>query len=191
MLKFSNRSPSARVVIVAAICLGLAAPAIAGTFYSWQTEDGVHSYTDDAKRIPARYKAAAKKQSLRSLAGYQQYTPSTAVKGDPYERMAARLEQLREAGEKIVMVEPGMAPPGLAVPRASVRLELDDISIDVAQVAESDEPIVVEEMRTREHGSDATRHVRVVRQGDRVIAVITPESNESSISFLPYGEDFE
>jgi hypothetical protein len=188
MLKFSNWSPRARAAIVAAICLGLAAPALAGTFYSWQTEDGVYSYTDDAKRIPALYKAAAKKQTLGSLAGYRRYTPSTAVKGDPHERMAARLEKLREAGEEVVMVKPRAAAPGL--PAAPVHIELDDLEIDVSEV-EGDEPIVVEQVRTQEPGAMATRTVKVVRQGDRVIAVIKPVRNQENLSSLPTEDDIE
>ncbi len=97
MLKFSNWSPRARVAIVAAICLGLAAPALAGTFYSWQTEDGVYSYTDDAKRIPAKYKKEAERRPMGELTRYKRYTEVSSEKAKPYvERIHERQSAYRE-----------------------------------------------------------------------------------------------
>ena len=56
-------SPVGRAVVAVIVGLGVAGSASAGTVYSWQTEDGTSAYTDDRKRIPARYRSQAKARS--------------------------------------------------------------------------------------------------------------------------------
>jgi len=65
-----------------------------------------------------------------------------------------------------------------------VRVDLDMLEIDVPSGAEG-EPVVVEAVRSRARGSLSTRTVRVVRQGDRVVAVVKPLKNDTSPSFRP------
>ena len=43
-------------MLLGALAIGLATPAAAGTVYRWTTEAGTVAYTDDAKRVPARYR---------------------------------------------------------------------------------------------------------------------------------------
>ena len=93
-----NGSRAGRVAIVAAICLGLATPVVAGTVYSWRSDDGILSFTDEAKRIPARYRKAAKKRSLKKLGSYDRYTPAgQTAEGSYAERLERRQAQLQPA----------------------------------------------------------------------------------------------
>ncbi|MGI9591601.1 MAG: DUF4124 domain-containing protein, partial [Myxococcota bacterium] len=44
------------LLLTAGLLLGSAAPASASEIYSWRTEDGGYSFTDDPNAIPARYR---------------------------------------------------------------------------------------------------------------------------------------
>ena len=62
--------------------------------------------------------------------------------------------------------------------------------IGVSPDPDSDEPVIVERVRARSSDSLVTRHITVVRQGDRVLSVIKPRSRHSS-SDWPTEEDLE
>ena len=62
------------LVAVGLVC-SLAAPAAAGTLYSWTTEEGTIAFTDDAKRIPARYRDVAKRRQVGGLEASKVYCP--------------------------------------------------------------------------------------------------------------------
>jgi hypothetical protein len=53
------------------------------------------------------------------------------------------------------------------------------------------EPIVVERVRSRPDGSPVTRHVTIVRQGDRVLSIYAPEQRHGSTSFVDERELFD
>ena len=44
----------------------------------------------------------------------------------------------------------------------------------------SDEPVIVETVRSRPDGSPVTRHITIVRQGERILSVIKPEQVHST-----------
>lgn len=156
---------------------GLAAPALAGTFYSWTTEDGVRAYTDDAKRVPARYRSRAQLRDTGSLDGYERFTPIDAAAEQALASQARRAER---AGARSVEALPSVsAPPPSGGP--GITLETGDLNIALVG-ADGGEPIVVEQIRTKVAGSNATRTVQVVRQGDRVLAIIKPMANQTNIS---------
>lgn len=60
--------------------------------YFWTTEDGTYSFTDDVKKVPARYKAQAKTVDLKTAADKQITPHSTSGHA---EALQARLESLR------------------------------------------------------------------------------------------------
>lgn len=62
--------------------------------------------------------------------------------------------------------------------------------IGVQPDPDSDEPVIVERMRARSQDSLVTRHITVVRQGDKVLSVIKPKSRWSSANF-PIEEELE
>ena len=53
--------------LVVLVMLAVASPVTAATVYYWTTEDGAEAYTNDAKRIPAKYKKSAKRRTLGKL----------------------------------------------------------------------------------------------------------------------------
>ena len=100
--------------------LGLAAqPAQADRMFAWTTEDGVYSYTDDFKKVPARYKEQVTIVDRKSLDDYKRFTPKDAAATGRYE---ARLEvaeqqigqyrfQVEEFVPERMKVEVGTAEP--------------------------------------------------------------------------------
>ncbi len=177
MKSSSNRNWAARFG-AAGLVFVLGASASAGTLYSWKTEDGTFAYTNERKQIPAKYKGEAKKSNLKSMESYDRFTPGPKSDGKAHqERVMERLEVLRTsvgdseqmgaagAGERVVNVNVGSGGRNggnQAEVQIPVGLGMDDM-----------EPIVVEHIRMKPvAGSNATRHARVVKQGDRVLAVI-------------------
>ena len=47
----------------------------------------------------------------------------------------------------------------------------------------SPEPIVTDNVRVMPADSDATRHITVVRQGDKILSVVKPQQNQTSVVF--------
>jgi hypothetical protein len=81
--------------------VAFALPASAETLFRWTAEDGSVSFTDDAKRIPARYRSASQSIQTGGLAGYKQYSPTQAAAQAVYrEQLAARLERLRALNDR-------------------------------------------------------------------------------------------
>jgi len=75
----------------------------------------------------------------------------------------------------------------------TTRAQIVDTPVPVLGVdaqTESDEPVVVERVRVRPANSMITRHVTVVRQGDRVLTVIKPRSHQHQLDF-PSEEELE
>ena len=170
---------SLRAVALATLSVLVSVPAGAATVYHWETEDGTFAYTDDPKRIPARYEKAAERRTLGRLTNYKRYTPSGKLVSDSYaKRLGERLTYLRGASAP---AEPVAALVGSAPRGVHVRIDLEDLEIDVPGVPGA-EPVVVEEVRTRPAGQITTRTVQVVRQGDQILAVIKPDANESDPS---------
>jgi hypothetical protein len=74
------------------------APVQAEQLYRWESADGTVSFTDDAKRVPERYRSATEQIDTNALAGYGRYTPTDAAASQEYtKRLAERLDMLREA----------------------------------------------------------------------------------------------
>jgi hypothetical protein len=168
----------------------LAAPAGAETYYSWVTKDGVHSYTDDPKAVPALYKKDARRRSSEALAGYGRFTPNDVAASDRYaQRLAARLDHLRRLNGAAPAPEgTRAAQPGTA-PAISLRTggERDPI-LDVTPNGSGD-PIIVETLRARRANGLVTRNNVVVRQGDRTIAIVRSRGREWNVAEDIHVED--
>jgi len=165
------------VVLVVAV---VASPALAATVYTWTTEEGTTAFTDDPKRIPAKYKDAATQRTVGSLKNYPRLTESSVKYEKPYgERVTERLETLRGPETPAVSAAP---PRGAAHPLTldvSTTDDDDRISIPVTGI---DEPIVTTEHRVRMRDGISTRHVRVTKQGDRILSVQIDRGNPGTIS---------
>ncbi len=186
--KLTLRSRVAQTAVAIAVCLGVASSASAGTVYSWQTDDGTFAYTDDRKRIPARYRDQARARSMQQLSKYERFTPSSVkVESDYGKRLYARLDHLRDGGA-VAMAAPGPdgEPTSAAfLVRMSGNRDRTTTQMSVPAAGVSSGPITVDNIRVRPNnssagrdGSMATRHITVVRQGDRVISVSRPHHNQ-------------
>ena len=173
----SNRNWVARFGAMG-LAFMLSASASAGTLYSWKTEDGTFAYTNDQKRVPAKYKSEAGKSNMKSMKSYDRFTPGPRVEGKAYtDRIVERLEVLRATSSDDVRMASGGAADrvvhvnlGSAGRRGGNQAE---VQIPVGVGMEDMEPVVVEHVRMKPvAGSSATRHARIVKQGDRVLAVI-------------------
>jgi len=158
---------------LAVVAFGL--PASAESLYRWTAEDGSVAYTDDAKRIPERYRASAKSVATGGLEGYGRYSPAKMAGQTEYrEQLQARIERLRElnaALDRAVYYEEVAVQAGQAGPDATVRVGRD-LQLRVPSHLAEEGPVVVEDVRVRPKGSVFTTHDTVVRQGDRILMVV-------------------
>ena len=106
----------------AAVGLGLAfaMPAAAGTVHSWQTQEGTLAFTDDVKRIPARYRASVSSRELGGLGDYVRYSGADEKPKTLYAaRVQARLSRLRNANGAVALALPSGAGEAAFLVRTS------------------------------------------------------------------------
>ncbi len=202
-------SRSAAVLAVLLLLPVFPSAATAGRIYEWRTEDGTYAFTDDARRIPARYRGEARLRPTKPFADYEHLTTTDPGAGDAHaRRLAERLERLRafnrasgpegplavaprpasavgDLGLESVVREPGRRPArrggsGASAYRRTSRLRTAAVPQPILQLPvdpESEEPVMVETRRMLDEPGGATRHVRVIRQGDRVLGVLLDRPN--------------
>jgi hypothetical protein len=161
-----------RITLTAALAAALLAPAAArADLYRYETEQGTVAFTDDIERVPARYRASAKREDPRDLESYSRLTivPKGATTHAPPAR--AEAESVAEA------------PPGGAVieaPRPSLEIGLGGSrAIEIPFDPSSDEPIVVRRRQYRlvdDGAAPIWKPFVVIQQGDRIIAEIEPNA---------------
>jgi hypothetical protein len=180
MQKLMNDHAVLVLVTVGLAVALVAAPSLAGTVYSWTTEDGTAAYTDDPKRIPAKYKDQIERRQLGKLKNYRQYTESQVKFETSYEkRVGARLDSLRGEAPSVSAGPPGQ-PVGVRYGVGIGAPDNDQISFPVDDG--SGEPFVTSEHRIRTRHSIATQDVQVTKQGDKVISVRISAPNQRSVS---------
>jgi Domain of unknown function (DUF4124) len=165
-------------------------PATAGPLFSWTAEDGTVSYTDDAKRIPERYRAVAKEVPGKRLGGYARYSPAKPEAETQYvEQLEARLARLRALNraleEEAVYAEGGYATlaPSAGGPEALVNVDRDlAVRVPVSGASDDAPPVIVEDVRVRRNGSAFTVHDTVIRQGGKVLMVVRGDQHNFDIS---------
>lgn len=175
MLHCWTRSRFETGLLLTLLIGGLATPALAET-YGWRTEDGVYAYTDDPQHIPARYADQARLVPLRSLRSYERYTPQDPVASNHYaNRLADRLAYLRGLNAAPPPAVAARAGAPAAAPQGSISFSTggaNDPRIEVPVGQSGDLPIVVDPILAKRKGDFRTRRVTLVKQGDRVIAVL-------------------
>jgi len=168
--------------------VAFALPASAETLFRWTAEDGSVSFTDDAKRIPARYRSASQSIQTGGLAGYKQYSPTKADAQAVYrEQLAARLERLRELNASLEA--PMYAQPvgaasvnaGTSGTDAYVRVGRD-LTVRVPQTDAELGPVIVDDVRVKRSGELATVHDTIVSQGGRVLLVVRGDPHLFDVS---------
>jgi len=192
-----NARVAAHVWLASAV-LWLAAPMVSAEMvYRWTTDEGVVSFADEAKRIPNRYRNRAVRVETQRLDQYKRLTETDRVASQEYgERLNARLAELRalngtadaqvaaQTEARSVVEIPLAGFERRAVRRAAdgtysrrsglVTPDMVIPALNLTADPNSDEPVVVEHLRVRPDGAITTRTVTVVRQGDRVLSVISP-----------------
>jgi hypothetical protein len=156
--------------------VGFGLPASAESLFRWTAEDGSVAYTDDAKRIPERYRSAARSIETGGLSGYKRYSPTKSAGQAEYrEQLLARIERLRELNQALdreaYYQEAAAVQAAQAGPAAQVRVGRD-LQLSVPSNVAAEGPVVVEDVRVRADGSVVTHHDTVVRQGDRILMVV-------------------
>lgn len=181
MLMISRQGQWLSFVMGALVVLGLSGPSFAGTVFTWETEDGTISFTDEEKRIPAKYKLSAKRKELSSLATYPRYTPT----GDENAVLEPELAQVLSGNgqtaqtQRVQVAAPGFDGRAISLGGSTygsgVRYQIPE-SGPVAEAG----PTVIETMRVQPADSMATRNITVVRQNGRIIAVNKAQLNQRS-----------
>lgn len=162
----------AAAVLVLTGCF-LSAAAAGGPIYHYVTDDGTYAFTDDKKKVPARYLSAVKLKARAPLASYERFTP-------------AETPRLRSAAAAPVAA--GTEATGLqaVAPRNGATITLrtggaQSALIDVTPEAQ-EPPVTIEKRRFLADGTDVTRTFTIVRQGDRILTVIKPQPHQTNVS---------
>lgn len=174
----------------------LAAP-IAADVIAYRTEDGVFAYTDDREKVPARYAADAVTVRDSALHTYPRLTlEDTPAARAVTSRLEKRLDYLRQlnaasAAEREVAANSAGQSTVISIPTGTLGKDGKGVappSIEVAANA-SDEPIIVEPILTKEDGRARTRRATIVKQGDRILAIMKGRSHHVDINSDIYDED--
>jgi hypothetical protein len=185
-----------QTLLLAGLLLAHPVAAAAGGIYRWTTADGTVAFTDDPKRIPARYRQHAVAVPAANLEGYRHFTPESAPRDSAsteayLRRLDARIDRLSAINaseqpairhEGTVTVHGTRTVYGLT---GGTAVSIPN-GTEGAQAIHSDKPLVVEQARVRDPNGSVTRHVTVIRQGDRIISVVEGEATESSASWPRY-----
>ena len=100
-----------RIILTAALAVALLAPAAAfADLYRYETEQGTVAFTDDVERVPARYRASAKRQEVQNLKSYSRLTVvprgATYAPAETFAEEAAVETQTSEPGQEAVAARP-------------------------------------------------------------------------------------
>ena len=188
MLKLVLARTLPRTLLAAAVLFAVAAPASAKVVYRWKTDDGGYAFTDDAKRIPEKYRTQAKASPLRPLQTYKRYTPAQNSGTQAY------LRGVEKSAQEMSKLNARLSGQRAAVPMGPVYGEPSDVAVlRVGTAGQSDveiqtsglgsgEPIVVEQKRYYVPGLNTTRTNTLVRQGGRILAISKPLAGQDNIS---------
>lgn len=75
----------------------------AGTIYKWTDDSGTFSFTDDIKRVPAKYQAKAVAGEMPAMADYSKFTPVETTSSRV--QLNARLQKFRAERKEVVRTE--------------------------------------------------------------------------------------
>ena len=154
---------------IAVSLAGFAAPVAAGTLYQWTAADGTVSFTDDAKRVPERYRGEVKRIKTGGLDGYKRYTPSSHDTVTYRERLDQRIDRLE-----------ALNAPAPAAEGGNVVFEARRGSDTILQTGRgtgitipndplaAEEPIIVEQKPRARRDLDDPRHGRAPGRSDPV-----------------------
>ena len=196
--------PKRTWILASASLIAAALPAapIAADVIAYRTDDGVFAYTDDHKKVPARYAGDAVTVHDSALHSYPRLTVEDSLTTrEVTARLEKRLDYLRQVNaasqaERAVASNAAGRRTVVSIPTSSgTRIGEDGAgfiapspSIDVAS-SQSDEPIVVEPILTKEGDRVRTRRATIIKQGDKILAIMKGRSHHVDVTRDIYDED--
>jgi hypothetical protein len=172
-----------RTIAGAALSVALAAPAGAGTIYSWRTDDGGYAFADDLRRVPEYYKDRVETRESASLTGHDRYTPhDDAAVAQRAAELDHRVETMRKRNQHLQKMLAATSQANAGSPGVTVRLDSRGqpiIDIPPGGGRNTSGPVIIEDVLAKPDGAINTRRNTVIRQGDEVIAVVRPLHTQS------------
>lgn len=202
MLTLKTGLLTGKFLLGAILIAGLAGPAFAGNVYSWVSEDGTYSFTDDPKLIPAKHRSEAKKKSMGRLTRYERYTGISSDVDKPYaERIRERRTALRSMDSAAPMgavagaLQPSSAGMNYSIPVGGGGWRgRGGASVDVPlgnQASAGSGQTTIRNIRVRLDNSIASRHITVIEKDGEPVTVIKGELNQRGLDDGPREEDFD
>ncbi|MBW2362518.1 MAG: hypothetical protein JRG84_16580 [Deltaproteobacteria bacterium] len=166
-----------------------AGPASAGTAYRYTAADGSLAFTDDLERVPAQQRSSTEVIQTGPLGAYARLTPEQAgQRSEQAEQAYARLERLRALRASLAVEEiRSGATVGSSGPRDitgyEATVEVKGSTIRLPAMGGGDEPLIVEEVRSKPYGQIVTRRSTIIRRGDEILMVVRGEQeNQTNVS---------
>ena len=180
----------------AALAATLAGAPIAADVIAYRTEDGVFAYTDDHDKVPARYAADAVTVRDTQLRTYPRLTVEDPAAREVTSRLERRLDYLRQmnaasAPEREVAAKSAAHNAVISIPTGPT-LGKDGQGFPAPSIevtANGGAPIVVEPILTKEGDRVRTRRATIVRQGDKILAIMKGRSHHVDVTSDIYDED--
>jgi hypothetical protein len=156
-------------LVAAALALGLVPRIAAADYWRYETDSGSTAFTDDAKNIPAKYRASAVKIAEEPLSTYRKLS---VVQKSP----AATPTSV--APERVAVAPARAEAPAGAAAGDVQRLGINVSGVQVDVEADTDEPIHIDKRQWLDDQGDYFDHggtmapTTVIRKGDRPLAYI-------------------
>jgi len=164
-------------VIAAMLGLGLLPRVAAADYWRYQTDSGSTAFTDDAKNIPAKYRASAERIPEAPLSTYPRLSVVDPVRPAPTRNSVADAPPVPVFPWPVASAAPAQ-PAGPVPPQDRVSLEVDGVRIDVDSEMGQDEPITVDKRQWTDDDGNYFQHgeymvpTTVIRRGDKPLAYI-------------------
>ena len=179
-----------------ALAASLIAAPIAADIIAYRTDDGVFAYTDDHDKVPARYAADAVTVRDTQLRTYPRLTVEDPASREVASRLEKRLDYLRQmnaasAPERAVAANSAAQNAVISIPTGPT-LGKDGRGIPAPSIevtANGGAPIVVEPILTKEGDRVRTRRATIVKQGDKILAIMKGRSHHVDVTSDIYDED--
>jgi hypothetical protein len=163
-------------VIAAALAFGLLPRVAAAEYWRYETDSGSTAFTDDAKNIPAKYRASAVKIAEESLSTYKRLTVVEPIKPPTPRGVAADAAAVPVFPWPAGSVAQAPAPARDNHPTDRIAIDVEGVRIDVDP--ESEEPIYIDKQQYTDVDGNYIDHngymppTTIVRRGDKPLVYI-------------------
>jgi len=164
-------------MIAATLALGLLPRVAAADYWRYQSDSGSTAFTDDAKNIPAKYRASAERIPEQPLSSYPRLSVVDPVRPAPTPNGVGEAPAVPVFPWPVASAAPAV-PPAPVPPQDRVSMEVDGVRIDVDSELGQDEPISVDKRQWTDADGNYFQHgeymvpTTVIRRGDKPLAYI-------------------